>query len=284
MGSLATHTPRIGKSNVLSATLLQSKLAPYTTYALGGRLPTGRVAHGLYWDTTDPYHYLRVEPQDGFDYAIFGGADHKTGQEPRTPDCWTALHKTLRRVLPEFELTDRWSGQVVETNDGLPYIGENAANQFVATGFAGNGMTFGTIAALMARDAVLRRPNPWREIFDPHRKNLRGGTWDYVKENTDYAYYMLRDRLFAKHAKSVTNVRPGQGKVVYLADKRLAVYRDQQGVLSVVSAACTHMDCEVHFNSAETTWDCPCHGSRFRTDGSIVSGPAERPLTPQREE
>jgi glycine/D-amino acid oxidase-like deaminating enzyme/nitrite reductase/ring-hydroxylating ferredoxin subunit len=281
---LATHTPRIGKAGVMTATVLQSKLAPYTTYALGGRLPVGRVPHGLYWDTTDPYHYLRVEPCEGHDYAIFGGADHKTGQEPDTTQHWTALEHTVRRKLPEFEITDRWSGQVVETNDGLPYIGENAPRQFIATGFAGNGMTFGTIAAMMARDAVLQRRNPWRDIFDPHRTKVRGGAWDYIKENTDYAYYMLRDRVFAKHAKSVGSVRPGQGKVLHLDGKRVAVYRDQQGVLSMVSAACTHMDCEVHFNPAETSWDCPCHGSRFRVDGSIIAGPAERALPPHGEE
>jgi Rieske Fe-S protein len=238
----------------------------------------------LYWDTSDPYHYLRVEPHDGHDYAIFGGADHKTGQQPNTLACFGKLEATLRRVLPEFESMDRWSGQVVETNDGLPYVGENASRQFVATGFGGNGMTFGTLAAVMARDAVLGRANPWREIFAPQRTSVRAGTWDYLKENKDYAYYMLRDRVFAKHAKSVSSVRPGQGKVVYLDDKRVAVYRDAQGVLSMVSAACTHMDCEVHFNAAETSWDCPCHGSRFRVDGSVISGPAERPLPPHGEQ
>ena len=281
---LATHTPRIGKATAIGAALLQSKLAPYTSYAVGGRLPVDRVAHGLYWDTTDPYHYLRVEPADGHDYAIFGGADHKTGQEENTIERWSAIERTLRRFLPEFELTDRWSGQVIETNDGLPYIGENATHQFVATGFGGNGMTFGTISALMARDWVLGRTNPWREIFDPHRKSVRAGAWDYVKENTDYAYYILRDRVFAKHSASLRSVRPGEGKVLHLDGARVAVYRDPQGVVTMCSAACTHMDCEVHFNPAETTWDCPCHGSRFRIDGSIIAGPAERPLAPHGEE
>lgn len=239
---------------------------------------------GLYWDTTDPYHYLRVEPGEGHDFAIFGGADHKTGQADNTIDCFTNLLSTVRRILPDFELTDRWSGQVVETNDGLPYIGENAPRQFVATGFAGNGMTFGTIAALMARDWVLNRTNPWRSIFDPHRKNIRAGAWDYVKENKDYAYYMLRDRLFARHARSIGSVRPGHGKVVRLDGAPVAVYRDVHGVVNMCSATCTHLGCEVHFNAAETSWDCPCHGSRFRVDGSVIGGPAERPLAPYGEE
>jgi glycine/D-amino acid oxidase-like deaminating enzyme/nitrite reductase/ring-hydroxylating ferredoxin subunit len=281
---MATHTPRIGKAPVLSASVLQSKLAPYSSYALAGRLPSGRVPHGLYWDTTDPYHYLRVEPREGHDFAIFGGADHKTGQAVDTQDCWTILGETLRQYLPEFELTERWSGQVIETNDGLPFIGENAPQQFIATGFGGNGMTFGTIAAMMARDAVLERANPWREIFDPGRTSVRGGAWDYVKENKDYAYYMLRDRVFAKHGTSLRSVRPGEGKVLHLDGKRVAVYRDPRGVVSMVSAACTHMNCEVHFNQGERTWDCPCHGSRFRVDGSVIAGPAEQPLAAEGEQ
>jgi Rieske Fe-S protein len=281
---LATHTPRAGTSSFLSATLLQSKLAPYSTYVIGGRLPRGQVPHGLYWDTTEPYHYLRVEPRDGDDYAIFGGADHKTGQQPDTVACWATLEKTLRQYLPAFELSDRWSGQVIETHDGLPYIGETAERQFVATGFSGNGMTFGTLSAMMARDAILGRPNPWREVFNPHRTSVRAGTWDYLKENKDYAMYMVRDRLTTKHATTLRAVRPGQGQVVKLDGERVAVYRNAQGVVQMCSAICTHMGCDVHFNAAETSWDCPCHGSRFRTDGSVIAGPAESPLAPYGEE
>lgn len=281
---LATHTPRLGKASTLGTALLQSKLALYSTYALGGRVPGGRVPHGLYWDTAEPYHYLRVEPRDGYDYAIFGGADHKTGQIEDTASCYGRLSETLRQFIPDFVLQDRWSGQVVEANDGLPYIGENAPRQFVATGFGGNGMTFGTIAGLMARDWVLGRSNPWQDVFDPQRTHVRAGAWDYLKENKDYAYYMLRDRLFAKHATSLRSVRPGEGRVLNLEGARVAVYRDPQGVVTMRSAVCTHMDCEVHFNSAESSWDCPCHGSRFRVDGSIIAGPAEEPLPPHGEQ
>ena len=275
---LATHTPRIGKTNIASATVLHSKLAWYTSYVLGGRLPAGQVPHGLYWDTADPYHYLRVHPHEGSDYFIFGGADHKTGQEADTRVPYEALEQTLRRVLPAAEITDRWSGQVIETNDGLPYIGETSSRQFVATGFAGNGMTFGTIAALMARDAVLGRDNPWKELFRPDRTKIRGGTWDYVRENKDYVYYMLRDHVVMPHAKSLRGIKPGQGKVVNLDGQRVAAYRDAKGVVTLRSATCTHMACEVHFNQAEQTWDCPCHGSRFKTDGAVIAGPAEAPL------
>ena len=275
---LATHTPLVGKSNLLSATLLQSKLALYTSYVLAGRLPTGQIPYGLYWDTMDPYHYLRVEPSQGADVVIFGGADHKTGQISNTENCYQAVEKTLRRIAPAVELTDRWSGQVLETIDGLPFIGETADRQFTVTGVAGNGMTFGTLGAMMVRDAVLGRSNPWRALLDPRRSNVRSSAWDYVRENKDYLYYMVRDHLARRHAGSVGHLQPGQGRVVDLDGKRVAAHRDRQGVLTLRSAICTHLGCEVHWNQAEATWDCPCHGSRFKPEGSVLSGPAESPL------
>jgi glycine/D-amino acid oxidase-like deaminating enzyme/nitrite reductase/ring-hydroxylating ferredoxin subunit len=275
---LATHTPLIGKTNLVSATVLQTKLALYTTYAVGGLLPSGGVPHGLYWDTKDPYHYLRVEPQHGSDYAILGGEDHKTGQVEDTRKCYEALEQTAHKMLPGFRLTDRWSGQVIETNDGLPYIGETSERQFAATGFAGNGMTFGTLSAMMARDAALGRTNPWRDIFSIDRTKLRGGTWDYLKENKDYLYYIVRDRFASTQGASVRVLRRGEAKVLNVNGKRTAAFRDEKGTVVLRSAICTHMGCEVGWNQAESTWDCPCHGSRFHTDGSVIAGPAESPL------
>jgi len=275
---LGTHTPRVGSAGMISATLLQSKLALYSSYAIAGRLPSGRIASGMYWDTADPYHYLRVEPQPGSDLAIFGGADHKTGQVTGTTACYESIERTLRRFAPTLEMTHRWSGQVVESIDGLPYIGETSAGQFVATGFGGNGMTFGTIAGMMARDAVLGRPNPWREIFNPGRTSVRAGAWDYVRENKDYVYYLIRDRIASRHPRTLRYLRPGEGRVVEIDGRLVAASRDARGVVTLRSAVCTHMGCQVHWNQAERTWDCPCHGSRFKADGAVIAGPAERPL------
>lgn len=277
---VATHNPLMGKTNLVSATLLQTKLALYSSYAVGGLIPTGTIPHGLYWDTTDPYHYVRVEPRrnENADYVIFGGEDHKTGQVEDTRLCYEALEAKTRKVFPSFQLTDRWSGQVIETNDGLPYIGETSKKQFAATGYAGNGMTFGTIAAMMARDAAVGRVNPWQDLFSMDRKKLRGGTWDYVKENKDYLYYLVRDRFAATQGASVRVLKRGEGKILNVDGQRAAAYRDERGTVIIRSAICTHMGCEVKWNQAETTWDCPCHGSRFATDGSVIAGPAESPL------
>lgn len=277
---LATHTPLMGKTNLASAALFQTKLALYTSYAIGGRLPAGTVAEGAFWDTSDPYLYLRVERLGDHDFLIFGGEDHKTGQADDPGECYRRLEARFRAQFPAIDITHRWSGQVIETNDGLPFIGETAERQFAATGFAGNGMTFGTLAAMMARDAACGRDNPWSGLFNPSRKTVRGGLWDYLRENKDYPYYMVRDRLAGAEGRSLRSLRRGEGKILELGGTRVAAYRNDAGTVTRLSPVCTHMGCLVAWNGAERTWDCPCHGSRFEPGGKVISGPAESPLPP----
>jgi Rieske Fe-S protein len=169
---------------------------------------------------------------------------------------------------------------VIETNDGLPYMGETAERQFVSTGYAGNGMTFGTIGALLAHDAALGRENPWADLFSVNRKKVIGGAWDYIRENLDYPFYMVRDRLASAEADSTRAVKRGEGKIVRIDGQKVACYRDDDGELSTLSPVCTHMGCLVRWNDAESTWDCPCHGSRFKATGEVMAGPAESPLEP----
>jgi glycine/D-amino acid oxidase-like deaminating enzyme/nitrite reductase/ring-hydroxylating ferredoxin subunit len=275
---LATHNPLVGTAGLAGATLFQTKLALYTSYVVGGRVEKGSVPDALFWDTADPYHYLRIEPHHDHDFVIFGGEDHKTGQASDTGACFERLERTLLSMIAGIEVTHRWSGQVIETPDGLPYIGETAEHQFAATGYAGNGMTFGTLAGMMAADFIAGRRNPWADLFDPSRKKVRGGLWDYIKENKDYPYYLIRDRFAGAEGKSVRAVPRGAGKVLDINGQRVAVYRDERGNAVKRSAVCTHMGCLVDWNEAERTWDCPCHGSRFKPDGAVIAGPAESPL------
>jgi glycine/D-amino acid oxidase-like deaminating enzyme/nitrite reductase/ring-hydroxylating ferredoxin subunit len=280
---VATHNPLVGLAGLTSATAFQTKLALYTSYAIAGRIKPGIVPDALFWDTADPYHYLRLERHRDYDVVIFGGEDHKTGQATNTNDCYQRLEETLigmlrTRASADIELTHRWSGQVIETPDGLPYIGRMADHQLAATGFAGNGMTFGTLAGMMMADAIAGRSNPWADLFDPGRAAIRRGLWDYIKENTDYPYYMMRDRFAGAEGKSLRTVARGRGAVIDHAGKKVAAYRAPDGVLTTVSAICTHMGCIVGWNEAERTWDCPCHGSRFTPQGDVISGPAEKPL------
>lgn len=274
---IATHVPLMGLTGLVSATLLQTKLYPYSTYVIGARVPPDVLAPGLYNDTSDPYYYLRLHNAGNHRYAVFGGADHKTGQVDDPEACYRQVLRALLDIIPDAVPERRWSGQVIETSDGLPYIGETAEGQFAATGYTGNGLTFGTLAGLMAHDYVLGRKNPWQDVFAPDRKNLRAGLTTVLAENVDYPVHFILDRL-RQESGGVESVAPGDGRVLSIGGKRVAVHRTPSGELLEVSAVCTHMGCLVRWNKAEATWDCPCHGSRFTPEGLVLGGPAEEPL------
>lgn len=269
----ATHVPIRGERGVWQAAAFQTKLAGYSTYALEARVE-GAV-ESLFWDTADPYTYHRFDLREGEGSVIIGGEDHKTGQARDTEACYARLEHTLRQQWPSAELRHRWSGQVWETPDGLPYIGQVADRQYLATGFAGNGMTWGTFSAMVLRDLIAGRSNPWEKIFAPGRTCL-SATGTYLRENRDFPLGFLASRMKPRPEAPVET--RGEGNVVETKAGKRAVYRDESGRQIVLSPVCPHMGCLVGWNSAEQTWDCPCHGSRFAATGEVLSGPAESPL------
>jgi glycine/D-amino acid oxidase-like deaminating enzyme/nitrite reductase/ring-hydroxylating ferredoxin subunit len=275
---IATHNPVMGSKSTLSATLFQTKLSLYTSYVLGATLPAATLPEALFWDTADPYEYLRVDDRGDHQYAILGGEDVKTGQEKQAEEVFRALEKRLQARLPGATVQHRWMGQVVETADGLPYVGENSEWQFIATGFCGNGFTLGTLSAMMARDRYLDRENPWFDLLRVDRRPFHGGLWRYVAENVDYPYYLLRGRVAHAAEGNPADLANGEAKILRWRGRRVAACRSEAGVLSVCSPVCTHLKCLVRWNDADRTWDCPCHGSRFHPDGRVLSGPAEEPL------
>jgi glycine/D-amino acid oxidase-like deaminating enzyme/nitrite reductase/ring-hydroxylating ferredoxin subunit len=277
---MATNNPLVGLTSITSATLLQTKLSLYTSYAIGARVPSGTIPEATFWDTREPYDYLRVDRHRGFDYVIYGGEDHKTGQERRTQNAYARLLVRLKKIAPDARIDHRWSGQVICSPDGLPYIGENAERQFIATGFCGNGITFGTISAMMARDWVMGRKNPWSDLFAVDRKKIKGATWNYLRENKDYPYYMIKDRIVRPETNSVRELKLGDGMIIGSRAKKVAAFRDRNGKLHKLSPVCPHLGCHVRWNVAESTWDCPCHGSRFKPTGEVIAGPAEEALSP----
>lgn len=276
---MATHNPLAGVSSTVDAMLLQTKLALQTTYAIGAKVPQGLLPAACFWNTGDPYGYLRVDHLPAYDYAIYGGADHKTGNQPAdTEHVYDELATRFRDLVPLAEIDHRWSGQVIATPDGLPYIGELGPGQFLATGFAGNGITFGTLAALMILDAIDGRKNAWRELFSPERGVMHGGFAEYLRENKDYPYHLVRDRLTPAETNTLDAVAPEEGRIVLHEGRKVAAWRDSDGRLTLCSPVCPHLGCIVGWNDAETTWDCPCHGSRFKATGEVISGPAETSL------
>ena len=277
---MATNNPLVGFASMTAATLFQRKLSLYTSYVLGARVPIGTIPEALFWDTREPYDYLRIDKRSGFDYVVFGGEDHKTGQKRNTKRAHARLLARLKTIIPQAHVDHRWSGQVICSPDGLPYIGANAERQFIATGYCGNGITFGTVAAMMARDWTAGQRNPWTGLFAVDRKKIKGAAWNYLRENKDYPYYMIKDRLARAEADSVRELRPGDGMIIGRRGKKVAAFRDAKGNVHRLSPVCTHLGCLVRWNPSESTWDCPCHGSRFKPTGEVIAGPAEEPLSP----
>jgi glycine/D-amino acid oxidase-like deaminating enzyme/nitrite reductase/ring-hydroxylating ferredoxin subunit len=258
---------------------IHTKQAPYRTYAMALQAPSGAVHDALMWDTLDPYHYVRLQPRRSGDYVIVGGEDHKTGLADDADVRFDNLEAWARLSFPGLgAVTHRWSGQVYEPVDYLPYIGRNPGNErvFVVTGDSGQGMTMGATAGLIIPDLIDGRDNPWEEVFRPQRKSVSSAL-TYLAENKDVAAN-LAEYVVAKTKKSADDIKPGEGGLLRDGAKILAAYRDSDGALHVQSATCTHIGCIVHWNSFERCWDCPCHGSQFTPDGEVLQGPAFRPL------
>jgi Rieske Fe-S protein len=242
------------------------------TYVVAARVPQGSVPTVLSWDTGDPYHYLRLYD----DLLIVGGEDHKTGQASDTPERYARLEAWARARFPEMgEVELAWGGQVMETQDFLAFIGRNPMdheNVYVATGDSGMGITHGTIAGMLLSDLILGLTNPWEALYDPSRVTLRA-VGDFARENSNVAL-QYTDWLTGGDVASADDVRPGSGAIVRRGLEKIAVYRDEQGEVHECLAKCPHLGCVVHWNPAEITWDCPCHGSRFDRYGKVISGPA----------
>ena len=271
---LATHVP-------LNRVLLTPRVAQYRSYVLSG--PAREPVPGLFWDTEDPYHYVRSHRVGDVHHWLVGGADHKTGQEPDERDPFLELREFAAK-LGVTTLSGYWSAQVVEPIDGLPLIGRNALSRhvYVATGFSGNGLTFGTLAAMILHDACLGLPNRYAKLYAATRLESVASLPTFIGENVDFPLHMLSDALLPPEARTLEEIDRGEGKSIRVGGERLAVYRDHDGILHAVSPVCTHLGCHVKFNSAERTWDCPCHGSRFDIEGRVLDGPAVRNL-PHRE-
>jgi glycine/D-amino acid oxidase-like deaminating enzyme/nitrite reductase/ring-hydroxylating ferredoxin subunit len=262
---------------------IHTKQAPYLTYVIGARIPRGSVPHALYWDTLDPYHYIRVQKSEDdkeHEILIIGGEDHKTGQEHDFIRRYSRLEKWARNRFPLMgEIEFRWSGQVFETIDGLAFIGRNPLdepNVYIATGDSGMGMTHGTIAGLLLTDLIMGRQNEWADVYDPARKTI-SALGEFAKENLNVAA-QFTDYVTPGEVDSEAEVKPGEGALLRSGLAKTAIYRDEDGIVHRMSAVCKHLGCIVNWNTNEKTWDCPCHGSRYDSVGRVINGPANSDL------
>jgi glycine/D-amino acid oxidase-like deaminating enzyme/nitrite reductase/ring-hydroxylating ferredoxin subunit len=268
---------------------MHTKQAPYRTYVVAFGLEPGDVPAALLWDTLDPYHYVRTARVDGRHWLIVGGEDHKVGQEPDPQGAYAKIEDWTRRWIPAAgDAGYRWSGQVYEPVDALAFFGRNPGvqrdNVYIATGDSGNGLTHGTLAGITLAQLITERPAPYADLYDPARRNLHAGSLrEYVSENANMAA-QYRDLVTPGDVKSVDDIAPGEGAIVREGLSQRAVFRDHDGTLHVHSAVCPHLGGIVCFNAAESSFDCPVHGSRFDArDGACINRPSPRGLAPVEE-
>lgn len=263
---------------------IHTKQAPYRTYVIATSVPKSSVPKGLYWDTADPYHYIRIQKNNSnpnSDWLLVGGEDHKTGQDKEISAKYDTLEEWARVRLPMFgKIEYRWSGQVFEPVDSLAFIGRNPGdkNIYIATGDSGNGLTHGTIAGMLLPDLILGKPNPWQNLYQPSRKTLTAAP-SFFEENLNVAI-QYRDWFTAGELQTIDELLIGEGMILREGIKKIAVYKDQQGKIHVNSALCPHLGACLRWNNGEKSWDCPAHGSRFDGCGKVLNGPTINGLYP----
>jgi glycine/D-amino acid oxidase-like deaminating enzyme/nitrite reductase/ring-hydroxylating ferredoxin subunit len=265
---LATHTP-------IGFDTLQTAVAPYRSYVIGAALrDEATYPDGLYFDTRDPYHYYRTAEGAGGRVLVAGGRDHKTGSVDDS-DPYASLEAHVRERFPVADVQYRWSAQVFEPVDGLPFVGPSLLreNVYVATGLSGDGLLWGTAAALLLGSLVRGEEHPWEEVFRSTRFKPVAGAAEFVKHNGSAAVHFVADRFREDHPKLAT-LAPGEGGLVEVDGHQTAAYRDESGRLHRLSPRCTHMGCTVRWNAVDRTWDCPCHGARYAPTGEPLSAPA----------
>lgn len=267
---VATNTP------INDMLAIHTKQAAYRTYVMGFKIPKNSIKKALYWDTLDPYHYIRVESDMTNDILIVGGEDHKTGQEDSPDLCYDKLEHWVRERFPlAAEVVSKWSGQVMEPVDGLAFLGRNPMdedNVYVITGDSGHGITHGTIGAMIITDQITGRKNPWEKLYDPSRITLKAAG-PYIQENANVAA-QYSEWLEIKSRPELNDLPKNEGTVFRDGTSMVAAYKNTDGKIEYMTAVCPHLAGIVKWNNAEKSWDCPCHGSRFDCHGRVMEGPA----------
>lgn len=264
--------------------IIHTKQAPYRTYVIAAPVTKDSIPKGLYWDTGDPYHYVRIQKHltnPHLDWLLVGGEDYKTGQDKDIEARYQHLEQWAKARFPEMsEIEYRWSGQVFEPVDSLAFIGKNPGdkNIYIATGDSGNGLTHGTIAGILIPDLIMGKTNPWQTLYEPSRKTLSAAP-EFIQENLNVSMQYI-DWLTPGDKEKIELLPPDEGMILREGVKKIVVYKDKQSKIHINSAFCPHLGGCVHWNSCEKSWDCPCHGSRFDGEGKVITGPAKRNLYP----
>jgi glycine/D-amino acid oxidase-like deaminating enzyme/nitrite reductase/ring-hydroxylating ferredoxin subunit len=267
---VATHYPFLDRA------LAFARVHPQRSYALACRI-AGAPPEGMFISGDSPTRSVRALPLDGDELLLVGGEGHRTGGGGDTEQRYARLERFAREHWDVESVEYRWSAQDNTTIDGVPYVGRltpRSSQVLMATGFAKWGMTGGTAAALLLSDLILGRDNGWAGLFDPNRVRLRAAAPRFVEENARVGLHFVGDRIAKRGTRPIESLAPGEGDIVRHAGERVAGHRRDDGTLVAVSPNCSHLGCQVAWNRAERSWDCPCHGSRFAPEGDVLQGPA----------
>lgn len=255
-----------------------AKMYPSRSYLMAFKIG-GVPPDGMFINIDTPGITLRSQSHEGEQILIFGGESHKTAHGEQTSTHYDNLRKLARKMFNIKEELYHWSAQDYYTLDEIPYVGRltaNTPNIYVATGFRKWGMTNSTAAAIIIKDLITKGQSSWSSIYSPQRGTTGTAAASFVAQNADVAYQLISGKL--DNFDDDMDIKNGEGKVVEYKGKRTGVYKDAQGKLHLLDITCTHVGCELRWNDGEKTWDCPCHGSRFKYNGDIVEGPALYPL------
>ena len=282
------HTIRGGaavfatNSPVNDKVAIHTKQSPCRTYAIAARVPKGSVADALVWDTHDAYHYVRIQPlQGGEDLIIVGGEDHRSGEASDMEKRLADLERWTRERYPSLGKVEyRWSGQVMEPVDFMPYSGRNpgSRNIYLHTGDSGQGMTNGVAGSLTILPLIIGEDSRYASVLEPNRKSFSSTSLgEFVRGQAEVVKNMA-EYIGPSEVSSVDEIAPGEGAIMRQGAFKVASYKSEGGIVTQRSAICTHVGCIVHWNTFEKCWDCPCHGSHFSPAGEVLNGPALTPL------
>lgn len=268
---MATHSPK-------GIYAVHTAMEPYREYAMAVRLKGDTLpAGGVYWHVQQMQHYsLRPYSNEQGNFLLILGEAYKVGHKEHNEEAFLKLEQYLTQRFDVDHIVYKWAAQNYKPADALPYIGTSPTqhNTYIATGFAADGLTWGTLAGMLICDLITGKENNLAKMYSPTRFTPVASAPKFIKENVDVAVHLVKDFLFYGEADQLKEIKAGEGKTIEIDDEKLAAYRDDEGKLHVVSSVCTHMGCIVHFNNAEKSWDCPCHGSRFSIEGEVLEGPA----------
>lgn len=264
----ATHTP---KGVMAYHTLME----PYREYGIAAKVKDPQHPPGVHFGLYGVEHFsTRLYERDGQHYLIVVGSPHKVGHSDTNHEM-RKLEAFATKHFSVIELTHRWGGQHYRPADEIPYIGKKgtSARTYVATGFSTHGLVYGTVAAAIITDQILGKANQYEEIYSAARFTPMKSAKKFMQESKTTFTALVSDYLH-RDRSPLASVAPGEGKILDHEGHKLAVFRNEENELKVCSAVCTHIGCIVRWNNDEKSWDCPCHGSRFDTDGEVLEGPA----------